>query len=398
MERILYFDSLSGISGDMTIGALLDLGVDEDEFLEELKKINIDGYEIKVEEDKKKGITGINFDVILADHDTHSQDNHNHHHAHRNLYDIEKIIDESELNEDVKELSRRIFKLVAQAEAVVHAKPIDKVHFHEVGAVDSIVDIIGAAICIDKLGVDKIYSSPLHVGTGFTKCAHGKIPVPAPATLEILKDVPIYSKGIKSELVTPTGAAIIKTLAQDFTTFPQMSVEKIGYGLGNKDLEIANLLRVVLGKKKRKRKLMIIETNIDDMNPEVYSHLVPLLLKEGALDVYLTNIMMKKNRPGVKVNILCYQNEYQKFEDILFRETTTLGTRRYEVEGTALDRKFIKVETEFGEMTLKVALTDGEVLKYAPEYDECKEIANEFGLPLKDVYNEVLSKVDKIME
>lgn len=243
MTKILYFDCLSGISGDMTIGALLDLGIDKELFLEELKKIDMKGYELEIKKEQKNGITGTDFNVIL---------NH-HHHEHRNLNDIEEIINNSQLKASVKDLSRRIFRLVAEAEAKIHNKSIEEVHFHEVGAIDSIVDIIGAAICIDLLEVDEIYSSPLHLGTGFVNCAHGNIPVPAPATLEILKDVSVYSQGVRSELVTPTGAAIIKTLAKEFKSLPEMSVERIGYGLGKKDLEITNVLRVMLGKKKVKK-------------------------------------------------------------------------------------------------------------------------------------------------
>jgi len=258
-ERILYFDCLSGISGDMTIGALLDLGIDKDEFLNELKKIKIEGYSIKIEKGEKSGITGTDFTVILEDeghhhHDhEHNHDNHHHHGEHRNLYDIEKIIDDSDLNDEVKDMSKNIFQHVAKAEAKIHGKTIEDVHFHEVGAVDSIVDIIGTAICIDMLKVDKIYSSPLHIGTGHVKCAHGVIPVPAPATLEILRGIDVYSTGVRSELVTPTGAAIIKALAKDIIPTPAMEIEGIGYGIGKKDLEITNILRVMIGKKKLKR-------------------------------------------------------------------------------------------------------------------------------------------------
>ncbi len=302
-KRILYFDCLSGISGDMTIGALLDLGIDKDEFLEELKKIKIDGYKIEIKKGQKNGITGTDFNVILEhenNHDHHSHNNendhchhehlhshddnshihehnhnhdefkehdhihqghthhshanaHNHSHVHRNLHDIEHIINKSDLNENVKKMSKEIFSYVAISEAKIHDKPLNEVHFHEVGAVDSIIDIIGAAICIDKLNVDEIYSSPLHIGTGFVNCAHGRIPVPAPATLEILKNIPLYSTGVRSELVTPTGAAIIKAIAKDFIPIPEMTIQEIGYGLGKKDLEITNVLRVNIGKKKQKK-------------------------------------------------------------------------------------------------------------------------------------------------
>ncbi len=278
-ERILYLNCLSGISGDMTIGALLDLGLDQEAFLAELEKVRLEGYRLKIEKNQKNGITGIDFDVIIEkagallhdhpnknhsshdhghDHEHHSHGAHPGHdhshevedHHHRNLKDIEKLIDDSALAEPVKNMSKEIFMHVAQAEAKIHDKPIDQVHFHEVGAIDSLVDIIGVAILIHQLNPDRIMSSPLHIGTGFVQCAHGRIPVPAPATLEILKGIPVYSTGIRSELVTPTGAAIVKVLAEEFMEIPMMEIEKIGYGLGTKDLEITNVLRVLVGKKK----------------------------------------------------------------------------------------------------------------------------------------------------
>lgn len=250
--NILYIDCFSGISGNMTIGGLLDLGVNENELITELKKLNVEGYHIEVSKKVKNGIEGTYFDVILED-EHHSHEHHHHHsHEHRNLHDIEKIIEDSQLSDNVKELSKKIFTYVAEAESKVHGKPIDQVHFHEVGAIDSIVDIIGTAICIDMLNIEKIVASKLHVGTGFVKCQHGLMPVPAPATLEIIKNasIPIYSKGIQGELVTPTGAAIVAALAHDYSEQPDMEIDKIGYGAGYKDFEIPNLLRLVLGKKK----------------------------------------------------------------------------------------------------------------------------------------------------
>lgn len=277
-EKILYLDCASGISGDMTIGMLLDLGLNKDKFIEELNKLNLSEYELKIEKGQKNGITGTNFNVILREsHTHHSEDHgehnhehshnhehehnhghlhnhdhehaHSHEHCHRGIKEIFEIIDNSDLNEEVKTLSKKIFNEVAKAEAKVHNEDIDKVHFHEVGAVDSIVDIVGTAILIDMLKVDKIISSPIHIGTGFVKCQHGKIPVPAPATLEILKGIPVYSKGIRNELVTPTGAAIAKVLVDEFKYIEDMIIDEIGYGLGDRDLEIANLLRGVILKK-----------------------------------------------------------------------------------------------------------------------------------------------------
>lgn len=256
-ERILYLDCLSGISGDMTIGGLLDLGLDREAFLQELNKVKVEGYKLEMKKNQKNGITGVDFDVVIEkpkdrkiDGNEHHGHGHHHEHHHRNLKDIEKLIEESALEESVKTMSKEIFTEVAKAEAKIHDKPMDAVHFHEVGAIDSIVDIIGVAILIHQLNPDKIISSPLHMGTGFVTCAHGKIPVPAPATLEILKGIPVYSTGVRSELVTPTGAAIVKVLAEEFMDTPLMEIEKIGYGLGTKDLEITNVLRMMVGKKK----------------------------------------------------------------------------------------------------------------------------------------------------
>ena len=280
--EILYFDSLAGISGDMTIGALLDLGVEVERLREELAKLNLDGYHLEINKGQKSGITGTDFKVQIEvsstehghdhehNHESNHTDEHNHEHEHdhehgheqehshghhdthehRNLHDIQHLIGDSDLEDAVKELSLEIFQVVAKAEAKVHNKDISEVHFHEVGAVDSIVDIVGAAICINELDVDKIYASPLHTGTGFVECAHGIIPVPAPATAEILEGVPVYGKGVEGELVTPTGAAIIKTLADEFGPLPEMTIEETGYGLGDKDLGITNLLRVFKAKKK----------------------------------------------------------------------------------------------------------------------------------------------------
>ncbi|TYB30766.1 MAG: nickel pincer cofactor biosynthesis protein LarC [Candidatus Mcinerneyibacterium aminivorans] len=418
MDNILYFDCISGISGDMTIGALLDLGIDKDYLIKELSKLNIDGYKLKVEKNKKNGITGTDFKVILEhkythDEHNHSEEhnhnhghsheseknhdnkhsnnhshNHDHHndHEHRNLNDITNLIKSSTLNKNVKNLSLKMFQYVAEAEAKVHDTDISEIHFHEVGALDSIIDIVGTAILIDKLNPDKIYFSQLHVGTGFVECAHGTIPVPAPATVEILKGIPVYSSGIRSELVTPTGAAIAKTLADDFISLPQMEIDEIGYGIAKKDLEITNVLRVIKGKKKHKN-LIMLETNIDDMNPEIYSYLYDKLFEAGALDVYLTNIMMKKNRPAVKINVLTTSNKIEDIEDILYEETTTLGIRKYNIERTTLKREIKKIDTEYGKIKIKIAYRDGKILKYAPEYEDCKRIAENEGVPIKEVYD-----------
>lgn len=424
MSKTVYFECLSGISGDMTIGALLDLGADFDVFKKELEKLNLEGYHIEINKKSKNGIFGTKFDVILKsegdthDHDHehhdhshghhdhshehhdhghahHSHEHHNHSHAHhthshdhdRNLVSITEMILSSTLSETVKTMSIDIFNEVAKAEAKIHNTSINEVHFHEVGAVDSIVDIVGTAILIEMLEIETVYTSPVHVGTGFVKCDHGKIPVPAPATLEILKGIPIYSKGIRSELVTPTGAAIIKVLTDEFIERPHMVTENIGYGIATKDLEIANLLRVsVLKKKDINSDLWMVECNIDDMNGELYSHLMKRLLDQGAKDVTYSSIYMKKNRPATQVSVLVDGEHLESIERLILIETTTFGIRKYPVTRTILDRSFEKRSTEFGEVVFKIGILDGKTLKVTPEYESLNRIAESRGIPLRTVY------------
>ncbi len=393
MAKVLYFDCFSGISGDMTIGALLDLGVDEKMLFDKLNSLNLHGFHLQVTHKQVKGISGTDFNVQLTSHKSGY-----HEHVHRNLGGVESIIDMGDLDKEIRELSKSIFMKVALAEAKVHGKHIEEIHFHEVGAVDSIIDIVGAAICITALKPDRIIASPLHLGSGTITCAHGVLPVPAPATVEILQDTPVYSTDIKGELVTPTGAAIIKTIADDFTTFPEMTIRKTGYGTGKKDYGIPNLLRVILGEADTENdtieeKLVMLETNIDDMNPEVYSHLIPLILERGALDVFLSNIIMKKGRPGVLLSVLCKPDQVHRMEEMLFTETTTLGIRRIPVDRTSLERKTMEIETSLGNLKVKAAYRNGELLKVAPEYEECKRIAIEKNLPLKKVYELIITQI-----
>lgn len=434
-KKVLYFDCFSGISGDMTIGALLDLGINQEAFLAELKKINIDEFEVEIKPGLKKGISGTDFTVHLKDdththehlhepdhqhtdhHHDHGHEHHQHdhlphglhHHVHeqqpekphdhahsRNLHDIYEIIDKSELSDFVKEMSKKIFMEVAVAEAKIHAKTIDEVHFHEVGAVDSIVDIIGAAICIEMLKVDEIQCSEINLGSGFVHCEHGIFPVPAPATLEILKGVPVYSKNAKKELTTPTGAAILKAVCSEYGVSPEFTIDKIGYGLGKRDMETPNVLRVVLGLKKKVNELVILETNIDNMNPEIYSYLFPKLLDNKALDVFVTPILMKKNRPANMLSVLCGENEAAQLEEIIFLETSTLGIRKYRVEREELQRRFEKVETPYGLVTVKFAYRNDKLLKFAPEYEDCRRIAEEKQLPLVQVMAEINAQLSQI--
>lgn len=443
--KILYYDCFSGISGDMNLGALLDLGIDEKYLIEELNKLNLNGYEIKVSRDSRKGIEGTKVDVILQEqyhehshdivesthhhehlHDDnegghshiHNNSKHTHsvhvhsHHEHRNLIDIQKIIDCSELSSKVKELSTKMFMKVAEAEAKVHGKSLYEVHFHEVGAVDSIVDIVGAAICLDYLNLDKIMSSSIELGGGFVKCAHGLIPVPAPATVEILRGIPVKLGAVPFETTTPTGAAILAANVDEFKDDKNFIINKIGYGIGNRDTELPNVLRVMLVEEADKVAVQtykleqvhndeydnetdqeIIECNIDDMNSELYEYIIDKLFTVGALDVYLTPIIMKKGRPSVKLSVLCKQDDLEKMKEILFRETTTFGVRSFKVHKTMLERKFTKVNTSYGEVSVKEAYYRGEKIKSKLEYEECKVIANNMGVSAREVYEKLKKEI-----
>lgn len=407
--KVLYYDCFCGISGDMNLGALLDLGVDECYLRRELSKLNLNNeYELHVKKDNKKGISGTRVDVVLKNnhhHDHHHNeaqtcikcDSEHTHHVHRNLKDIENIIISSSLNDRVKKLSLAIFMKVAEAEAKVHGESLYEVHFHEVGAVDSIIDIVGTAVCLDYLKVDKIMASSVQVGGGFVKCAHGVIPVPAPATVEILKNVPVKTGIVPFETTTPTGAAILAANVGTFTDHMNFSIEKVGYGIGHRELDIPNVLRIYLGHQDRKVKReeqYIIETNIDDMNPEIYGYIEEKLFAKGALDVFKTAITMKKGRAATKLSVLVSENQEQSILNVIFRETTSIGVRKYKVEKIMLPRDFVKISTQYGNVTIKNAYYQGEKVKYKPEYEDCKKIANERNIPINRVYQEVYKIVE----
>ena len=392
--KILYFDCSSGISGNMTIGALLEIVDDEKYLLNELKKLNIDGYEIKISKKVKNGITGTYVDVLLEPehhhkHKEHNHENeHTHHHEHRNLSDVNKIIDNSTLNEEVKKLAKKIFLRVAKAESKVHNKPLEEVHFHEVGAIDSIIDIVGTAILINKINPDKIVSSTVNDGYGFIECAHGKMAVPVPATSEIFSNSNVKFRQIEidTELVTPTGAAIIAELAIDFMPLPEMQVEKIGWGSGSKDLQIPNVLKVYYGNiEDEKNDIVVMETNIDDCGGEILGYTQELLFKNGALDVFFTPIFMKKNRPGYRMSITCKEEDKLKLQNIIFRETTTIGIRYRKEHRAVLKREIIEIETKYGKIKAKKVINNGEEYIY-PEYEEIKKIAEKNNIPLKNFY------------
>ena len=386
---IAYFDCFSGISGDMTLGALVDLGLDPDFLENELAKLKLEGYKISFDRTEKHSIAGTKAHVELTHHTDH---NHHGHHHSRNLSDIRRLIEDSDLSGDVKAKSIAVFVKLGEAEARVHGTTIDKVHFHEVGAVDSIVDIVGSVIGISALGIEKIYSSPLSLGRGFTKSAHGIIPVPAPATLELLKGIPVRRTEIESELVTPTGAAIISTLADDFGPAPEMVVDRIGYG-GRDLAEQPNLLRISLGTARRKYErdtIKVIETNIDDMSPQIYDLLIDKLLGIGALDVFLTPIVMKKSRPAVKLTALVDSLHLQEVCDCILAETTTMGVRIYEADRKKLSREIIEVETEYGMVRVKLGKMGDQVIKVLPEYEDCKRLAKEKNISIMKIQQAAL--------
>ncbi|MEQ8188251.1 MAG: nickel pincer cofactor biosynthesis protein LarC [Candidatus Eremiobacterota bacterium] len=423
--KILYYDCFCGISGDMHLGAMLDAGVDGDYLIRELSKLQLDGeYKINITKGMKHGICGTKVDVILThkehgDNDSHEghghNEEHNHHerhnehkhhhnhhgdrdHHHRNLKDIENIINRSTLNDRVKKSSINMFKRIADAEGRVHGKPAREVHFHEVGAVDSIVDIVGSAIALDYLNVDRVMASTVQVGGGFVTCAHGVIPVPAPATVEILKHIPVRSGIVPFETTTPTGAAILAENVLEFTDIMDFSIERIGYGLGNRELDIPNVLRVYVGEKKDRDSIeeqYIIEANIDDMNPEFYSFVEERLFEAGALDVFTTPIIMKKGRHAIKLSILTDKTREQDVLDIMFRETTSIGIRKIKVEKIMLKRAFSTVKTIYGDVKIKNSYYDGKIVKYKAEYEDCKRLARENNVPIAHVYREIYKMMDR---
>ena len=405
--KTLYFDCSSGISGNMTLGALTEIIGDENYLINELKKLNIDGYKIEISKKIKNGVTGTYVDVILEHQHKYNHDKendlkqHNHknnennenneqhyHHEHRNLNDIYKIIDESSIDKKSKELAKKIFIRVAKAESKVHNKPLEEVHFHEVGAIDSIVDIIGTAILINKINPDRIISSIVNDGYGFIECAHGKMAVPVPATSEIFANSKVRFRqiDIDTELVTPTGAAIIAELADEFTTLPTMNIEKIGWGAGYKNLEIPNILKIYYGETQSKNEdIVVMETNIDDCTGEIHGYTSEKLFENGALDVFFTPIFMKKNRPAYKLTVICKKENMHKLQNIIFKETTTIGIRYHFESRAELEREFVELDTKYGKIKAKKVINNGEEYIY-PEYESLKEIAKTNNIPLKELY------------
>ena len=385
-KNILYFDIIGGISGDMTLASLLDLGVPKEIFLQELNKLNMDNeFEIEIDYKYENGIKGTKVNVITKEQ-----------YCHRNLIDVYDIIDNSRLNNNIKERAKEIFMIVAKAEAKVHGTTIDKIHFHEVGAIDSIVDIVGSCILLDLLNIDKVYSTSVPLGSGFIQCAHGVIPAAAPATVEILKNIPVKFNHVKGECTTPTGAAIIKTICDEFIDELDFNTKKIGYGVGHKKFEKPNILRVALAQEDEHNEVVYeIVANIDDMSSEIYSYLFEKIMDEGAFDVFTESIFMKKNRPAYKISILTKKKDLNKFIKLLLTETSTFGVRYKEYNRAKLDRKFIEVDTVYGKVKVKLGYYNNKLIKLKPEYEQCKLISKTLNIELREVYNEINKSINE---
>ncbi|MGI6711263.1 MAG: nickel pincer cofactor biosynthesis protein LarC [Bacillota bacterium] len=380
--KIAYFDCGAGISGDMCLGALIHAGVNMDQLKDQLATLPLSNYRITPTSVIKRGISATQVHVTYEEQNQPS----------RHLKDITAIINQSTLLTEIKEKSIAVFTRLAEAEARVHGCTVDQVHFHEVGAVDAIIDIVGTVTCLSLLQVEKIISSPLPMGHGFVRCAHGLIPIPAPATLELLRNIPIYGVNIEGELVTPTGAAIITTLADSFGPFPTMNISTIGLGSGEKDFDIPNILRISLGEENSPfsyEEITVIEASIDDMNPEFYSYLWEQAFSRGALDIFLIPIYMKKGRPGNLVTVLCYKENLEKLITLFLQETTSLGTRIRTEKRFICPRKTVTVNTKYGQVDVKIGFFQGHY-DIAPEYENCRLLAKKKQIPLKDIYLEAL--------
>ena len=378
--RIAYFDTFSGISGDMTLGAFVSAGMPFDTLAAELAKLNLPGFELQARHLSRNGIHAVKVDVVITEQPKYQ----------RHLKDIETIIDAGSFSERVKSMAKRIFHEIAVAEAKVHNSTLEKVHFHEVGAIDSIVDIVGTAICLEHLHIDRVHSSPVRTGSGGTvRTEHGIMPIPTPATVEILKGYPTVLTDIPVELTTPTGAAIIKALSSGVITLERLRVESVGYGAGTKEIpQLPNLLRVIIGELEPsldQDEVVTVETNIDDMNPEIFPHVIERLLAVGAYDAYVIPILMKKGRPGILLSVLTERRTLEQVLEVVFRETTTLGVRIQPTERRKVRRESRTVMTSFGPTKVKAVIYDG-TERLLPEHEECRRIALERGIPLKDVY------------
>jgi hypothetical protein len=413
--KTLFLDIFSGISGDMFVGALIDLGADARQLERELQKLKLDGYHLHVTRKQKSGIEGVKFDVHLADaheprHRHHPDHSHVHHHhdGNRTFEEIKKLIGRSKLSAWVKKKSVAVFQRLAEAEGKIHGMPPEKVHFHEVGAVDSIVDIVGACIALELLGKPRVLAAPVVEGTGWVDCAHGRFPVPAPATLAILgaRGAGVTQCDEPHELVTPTGAALLAEFAENFGPMQSLVAEKIGFGLGTRDNQTRpNVLRAVLGKQSTLNpqpstaldwetdRVAVLETNLDDINPEILGYFIETALAAGARDVFYTPAQMKKNRPGVLLTVLCAEADADKFSELILRETSAFGVRRTVAERRKLRREFTKIKTPFGDVTVKIGRLGGTLVQAAPEFESCKKLASRAKVPLKRIYEAALKAI-----
>jgi uncharacterized protein (TIGR00299 family) protein len=398
--KTLYFDCFSGISGDMTIGALLDLGLDLEYLKTELRKLPVEGYELKASRVTRSNLSAMKFDVLMAggqhEHD-HEHYGHHQHQAHagfhRRASEILAMIQASPLNANSKRIAADVFTKLAISEGKVHHVAPEDVEFHEVGAVDSIVDTVGAAIGFDALGIERFLCSAINIGSGFIHCQHGVFPVPAPATADLLRHATIYQKHAQTELVTPTGAAILAAVVNRFGNMSGFAAERIGYGAGSKQFpDFPNCLRLLVGEERAlaapagsSGDVVVIEANIDDMSPQNFGYVTEMLLGAGALDVFTVPIQMKKGRPGELLQVLAPADLVDALTRIIFRETTTIGIRRYPVERITLDREFVEAETEYGQVRIKVSRMEGQVVNFVPEYEDCARIARATGIPLKTI-------------
>lgn len=403
--KTLFFDCFSGISGDMTIGALLDLGLDFEYLKSELRKLPVEGYELKASRVVRSNLSATKFDVLMGEDHSHEHDHRDHHHQHghshshahfhRKASEILSMIGDSRLSAGTKRFATNIFTKLAISEGKVHDVRPEDVEFHEVGAVDSIVDTVGAAIGFDALGIERFLCGPINVGSGFIHCQHGVMPVPAPATADLLRQATVYQKHAQTELVTPTGAAILAAVVNEFGPLSGFVTDRIGYGAGTKQFpDFPNCLRLMLGEERGAAvqtaqpacgQVIVIEANIDDMTPQNFGYVTEKLLAAGALDVFTVPIQMKKGRPGHLLQVLAPAETAESLSRIIFQETTTIGIRRHTVDRTTLAREFVTVETEYGTVKIKVSKLDGKVVNVAPEYEDCARIARETGVPLKQI-------------
>ncbi len=392
---IAYFDMFSGISGDMTLGALIDLGVPTEWLQEELSKV-LTGFKLKTQFVEKHQLKATDLVVELKEDE----------HVSRNYSEIKTLIKRSSLPEKVKENSLFAFEKIASTESNIHNSEIEDVHFHEIGGVDSIVDIIGSFLCVDYLKIQKIYASVIPLGSGFVECSHGKLPVPVPATIAILKDIPVKQSDAKTEIVTPTGAAIIATLAQHFGSMPEMFVKKVGYGAGKRETgsELPNLMRIVLGNEVeeeideesavQKETIHIVKTNVDDMSPELSGFLMDMLIENQALDVCFIPVQMKKSRPGIQIEVLCRKDDLDGIIKIILTQTTSIGVRYHECVRSYLLREQAVIDTSFGKLQVKKITNPDRTTRFVPEYEVAKRVAKDSNIPLKDVYTQIISEAN----